>query len=599
MFLPRALWVTLNKRYGINLYNLVDAAVKYESLDSFADKEKILVYLCKNLLRSIKFNECRNSNQLDKASFQSSHKEIDRLLSMRPNESLKESNKYNENLLRIISSTKNHDSNVREYRKPMQSTPIDDDAGSFEIERIININKATDNILKASGRQQRLNNKNHSKASLTKQSRRERTFKSTENNSDTTYEPFYSTPSPADLLNSRMLNLSKNNVLNVLSTGYEINASQLNAHNTSQSLNTTSDFMPDMTKNYLSILYIVVKFFYLTSLIGQVFFLNRLIGNDFYMLGINLVKSFLDDKDWPHLAVFPRVTLCEIYIREVGIVHPYLIQCVLRINLFNEVIFILVWFWLLLLLGITGFDFVTRVFFLLLGCSSCKRKLFALKYLKLINMGSFSFRGDQVKNIFNKEISDDLKSMQTDNKCKLDKVYKPLRGHKTLDRPDTYYDNNVDEEYTSDRNETHLLSGSDPEQVAASTNLEEIHILVKLNERDEMAIFEKFCSTTFSNDTIFALRLVQQNASPLIIGEIIEYLWMQFKCLNFIVSDRENDFILKKLTILANSTKTKPKNGKQGVHFALIEMNDSSPPAAAADKTLNKSTRKSRRSKAM
>ena len=588
MFLPRALWVTLNKRYGINLYNLVDAAVKYESLDSFADKEKILVYLCKNLLRSIKFNECRNSNQLDKASFQSSHKEIDRLLSMRPNQSLKESNKYNENLLKIISSTKNHDSNAKEYRKPMQSTPIDDDAGSFEIERIINMNKATDNILKPSGRPR--SNKSHSRASPTretKQSRRERAYKSAENNSDAAYEPFYSTPSPADLLSSRMFNLSKKNVLNVLSTGYEINASQLDA---SQSLSNTPDcsrtvMMPDMTKNYLSILYIVVKFFYLTSLIGQVFFLNRLIGNDFYMLGVNLVKSFLDDKDWPHLAVFPRVTLCEIYIREVGIVHPYLIQCVLRINLFNEVIFILVWFWLLLLLGITGLDFLTRAFLLLLGCSSCKRKLFALKYLKLINMGSFSFRGDQVKNIFNKEISDDLKSIRIANKCKLDKAYKPLRGHRTSDRPNTYYDNNVDEECTSDRNETYLASGSDH-------GLEQVHILVKLNEQEELAIFDKFCSTTFSNDTIFALRLVQQNASPLIIGEIIEYLWMQFKCLNFIVSDRENDFILKKLTILANSTKTKAKTGKQGVHFALIEMNDSSP--TAADKTFN-STRKSKR----
>jgi hypothetical protein len=34
-------------------------------------------------------------------------------------------------------------------------------------------------------------------------------------------------------------------------------------------------------------------------------------------------------------------------IREIGINHFYTVQCVLRINLFNEVIFIIQWFWLI------------------------------------------------------------------------------------------------------------------------------------------------------------------------------------------------------------------------------------------------------------
>lgn len=51
MYFPRFLWLTFNSRYGIDLHNLVDAAKKYESVDSFENREKILVYLCKNLLR--------------------------------------------------------------------------------------------------------------------------------------------------------------------------------------------------------------------------------------------------------------------------------------------------------------------------------------------------------------------------------------------------------------------------------------------------------------------------------------------------------------------------------------------------------------------
>lgn len=84
------------------------------------------------------------------------------------------------------------------------------------------------------------------------------------------------------------------------------------------------------------------------------------------------------------------MTLCEIYIREVGTTHPYLIQCVLRINLFNEVIFVCVWYWLLFVLCATAVDLVQHLFMLFVSCSSCKRKLFALKYLELVHLSASS-----------------------------------------------------------------------------------------------------------------------------------------------------------------------------------------------------------------
>jgi len=39
-------------------------------------------------------------------------------------------------------------------------------------------------------------------------------------------------------------------------------------------------------------------------------------------------------------------------------VHDYIVQCALTINLFNEKIFVIVWFWLMLVAAITGVDLV-------------------------------------------------------------------------------------------------------------------------------------------------------------------------------------------------------------------------------------------------
>lgn len=220
-------------------------------------------------------------------------------------------------------------------------------------------------------------------------------------------------------IHTKISSISKKHIFNILSTDYEINTKsdsnlRRNSRKEPEKLKQSFSFSgicPDFSTNYLSVLYVVIKIIYLLSLIGQFFFLNRLIGNEFYLLGINLIKSFLFEREWPHMTIFPRVTLCEIYIREIGTIHPYLIQCVLRINLFNEIIFILVWFWLAFLIVVLFIDFLFRFVWVLLACTNCQRKLFALKYLELIHMNSTHLKHEPAKNIFNQEISNDLSSI--------------------------------------------------------------------------------------------------------------------------------------------------------------------------------------------
>ncbi|CAF0976390.1 unnamed protein product [Brachionus calyciflorus] len=347
MYAPRILWLSLNTKYGINLSNLVDAAKKYESVDSFINKEKILVYICKNLIRTIQLNTSYNKKIKkcqEKRELYLAHKyEIDRMMFQ-----------LNENKLRERS------------RSPSSSASRSESKQSPETNRLIN-----------------------------------------------------------SLITEPPKQLKK----------------------------------IDFFKTYLSSLYLIIKIFYLLVAVGQLFFLNRLIGNNFYLIGLTLLKSFFNEIQWPHLDVFPRMTLCEIYIREVGTVHQYLIQCVLRINLFNEVIFVLVWYWLVFCVLMTFSDLILKITSFMLF-SSYHRKMFALKYLELIHLNSK----------YNKESIDDL------------------------------------------------------------------------NTNKETEMFEKFCDLYFSNDTMFALRVIEQNASSFIVSEIIENLWLKFKLINnFCDYDNDDD----------------------------------------------------------
>ena len=106
--------------------------------------------------------------------------------------------------------------------------------------------------------------------------------------------------------------------------------------------------------NYLTALYLIVKLLYVANALGQLFMLDIFLSTDFHMYGLHVVKSLLQGQDWTKPDRFPRVTLCDFELRALGNVHRRTVQCVLPINLFNEKIYIFVWFWFALIAFLTA-----------------------------------------------------------------------------------------------------------------------------------------------------------------------------------------------------------------------------------------------------
>jgi hypothetical protein len=87
---------------------------------------------------------------------------------------------------------------------------------------------------------------------------------------------------------------------------------------------------------------------------------------DFSVYGFEVARSLLHTGEFKESYRFPRVTLCDFQIRQLHNIQNWTIQCVLPINLFNEKIFIFIWFWLCLLSALTlmnCFAWIYRIFF--------------------------------------------------------------------------------------------------------------------------------------------------------------------------------------------------------------------------------------------
>ena len=100
--------------------------------------------------------------------------------------------------------------------------------------------------------------------------------------------------------------------------------------------------------NYLRSIYIMTKGLYFFNSLIQLLVVQWILGQPGWLYGVDVwYKIFIENSVLTDSPYFPRVTLCDLLVREVGNTHRYTVQCVLPINMLNEKIFALAWFWLL------------------------------------------------------------------------------------------------------------------------------------------------------------------------------------------------------------------------------------------------------------
>ncbi|XP_060566814.1 innexin unc-9-like, partial [Ruditapes philippinarum] len=131
---------------------------------------------------------------------------------------------------------------------------------------------------------------------------------------------------------------------------------------------------------YLTALYICIKGLYLGNIIGQFFMLSAFMATDYNNYGFHWLHMMQSGEDMKVNPRFPKVTLCDFKIRQLQNIKDFTVQCVLPINLFNEMIFIIIWFWLFLMGVISAYSIIKWLYLIVLKRNNY---MYVKKYLKL------------------------------------------------------------------------------------------------------------------------------------------------------------------------------------------------------------------------
>uniref|UniRef100_A0AC35UBY9 Innexin n=1 Tax=Rhabditophanes sp. KR3021 TaxID=114890 RepID=A0AC35UBY9_9BILA len=91
-------------------------------------------------------------------------------------------------------------------------------------------------------------------------------------------------------------------------------------------------------------MYIITKLLFVINVIGQFYMMNFFLGQNSSTWGIKLLSDLTNGKDWDDSGNFPRVTMCDFDVRILGNIQRYTIQV---LNMFNEKIFLFLYWWFL------------------------------------------------------------------------------------------------------------------------------------------------------------------------------------------------------------------------------------------------------------
>ncbi|XGW01384.1 hypothetical protein V3C99_013939 [Haemonchus contortus] len=141
------------------------------------------------------------------------------------------------------------------------------------------------------------------------------------------------------------------------------------------------------SSGFVSAVYLFTKALYLVNVVVQLWLMNKFLGtNKYQWYGLGVIQDIINGVEWDKSGFFPRSAICDFEVRQVANIQKYSVQCVLVINIFNEKIFIILWFWYLMLFAAAAFTFIS--WFILLLCP-CFSRWFIEQHLELSTLDGF------------------------------------------------------------------------------------------------------------------------------------------------------------------------------------------------------------------
>lgn len=114
------------------------------------------------------------------------------------------------------------------------------------------------------------------------------------------------------------------------------------------------------------------EFLYFINLIAQIWFTNIFLSNQFTKLGIDWLAynhEQLDNKYDPLIKVFPRMTKCLFHkYGYSGAIERHDALCFLPLNIVNEKIYVVLWFWYVFIFIVTSLCLLQRIVLVLFPC---------------------------------------------------------------------------------------------------------------------------------------------------------------------------------------------------------------------------------------
>jgi len=103
----------------------------------------------------------------------------------------------------------------------------------------------------------------------------------------------------------------------------------------------------------------------LVNVIAQIFITDKFLGGEFTTYGIRVAKFInmdQEEREDPMVRVFPKMTKCSFHFYgPSGDVQKQDVLCILPLNIVNEKIYVIIWFWFILLAVVSGLQVSYRL----------------------------------------------------------------------------------------------------------------------------------------------------------------------------------------------------------------------------------------------